>query len=78
MSTRNWWPGKHVLVSPEWIERVSWSELKVFAKLSREAIKASPEYREEALITRDYESGLFRHYGRDGYWSHDMEQRTIP
>lgn len=71
VDTRNWWPGKQVLVSPEWIERVSWSELKVFVKLSREAIKASPEYTEEAPITRDYESGLFRHYGRDGYWSHE-------
>ena len=74
VGTRNWWPGKHVLVSPEWIERVSWSEQKVFVKLSRAAIKASPEYSEAALITRDYESGLFRHYGRDGYWSHDLEQ----
>ncbi len=71
VDTRNWWPGKKVLISPQWIERVSWSELKVFVNLSREAVKASPEYTEEALITRDYESGLFRHYGGDGYWSHE-------
>ena len=24
IDTRNWWPGKKVLVSPQWIERVSW------------------------------------------------------
>ncbi|OYW73924.1 MAG: photosystem reaction center subunit H [Verrucomicrobia bacterium 12-59-8] len=76
VDTRNWWPGKKVLVSPEWIERVSWTESKVFVKLSREAIKASPEYSEESLITRDYESGLFRHYERDGYWSHEKELIT--
>lgn len=76
VDTRNWWPGKKVLVSPKWIERVSWSELKVFVKLSREAVKASPEYTDEGLITREYESGLFRHYGRDGYWSHENETLT--
>lgn len=73
VDTRNWWPGKKVLVSPRWIERVSWSEQKVFVKLTREAIKASPEYKDEEKITRDYESGLFRHYGRDGYWAHETE-----
>jgi sporulation protein YlmC with PRC-barrel domain len=69
VATRNWWPGKKVLVSPQWIERVSWSESKVFVNLSREAIKQSPEYTEESLLTRDYETGLHRHYQRPGYWA---------
>ena len=68
VDTRNWWPGKKVLVSPQWIERVSWSELKVFVNLTRETIKQSPEYTEESLLTRDYETGLHRHYNRQGYW----------
>ena len=68
IDTRNWWPGKKVLVSPHWIERVSWSESKVFVNLSRETIKQSPEYTEESLLTREYETGLHRHYNRQGYW----------
>jgi hypothetical protein len=32
---------------PKWIERVSWSESKVFVNLLREAIKQSPEYTDE-------------------------------
>jgi uncharacterized protein YrrD len=68
VDTRNWWPGKKVLVSPQWIERVSWSESRVFVKLSRQTIKQSPEYTEESLLTRDYETGLHRHYDRQGYW----------
>jgi len=47
-----------VLISPQWIERVSWSESAVFINLSRETIKESPEYTEESLLTRDYEIGL--------------------
>jgi len=68
IDTRNWWPGKKVLVSPHWIERVSWSESTVYANLSRETIKQSPEYTEESLPNRDYEARLHRHYNRQGYW----------
>lgn len=68
IDTKNWWPGKQVLVSPRWIDRVSWSESKVFVSLSRETIKNAPEYTEDALLTRDYETGLHRHYDRPGYW----------
>ncbi len=68
IDTQNWWPGKKVLISPQWIERVSWSEKKVFVKLSREAIKQSPGYTEETLLTRDFETRLHRHYTIEGYW----------
>ncbi len=69
IDTRNWWPGKKVLVSPQWIERVSWDDSKVFINLLREAIRQSPEYNEESLLTRDYETGLHQHYNRQGYWT---------
>lgn len=72
VGTRNWWPGKKVLISPQWIESVSWSESKVFVNLSRAAIKQSPEYTEAALLSRDYEAGLHRHYNRQGYWSEEL------
>ena len=72
ISTRNWWPGKKVLVSPQWIERVSWDEKTVFVNLLRETIKQSPEYLEESLLTRDYETGLYRHYNRQKYWNDEL------
>jgi hypothetical protein len=68
VATTNWWPGRKVLISPLWIDRVEWSESKVFVHLSRETIQHSPEYSEEALLTRDYEIGMHQHYGRKGYW----------
>lgn len=68
VATHNWWPGKKVLVSPQWIERISWNESKVFVKLTREMIKQSPEYSEEFLLTRDYETILHQHYNHQGYW----------
>jgi len=75
IDTRNWLPGKKVLISPRWIEHVSWDESKVFVYLSREAIKQSPEYTDEFLLTRDYEMGLHRHYNRQGYWVDELATR---
>lgn len=69
IDTRNWWPGKHVVISPRWIERVSWSESKVFVLLSREAIREAPEYSDALMLTREYEERLHGHYRRPGYWS---------
>jgi uncharacterized protein YrrD len=68
IDTRNWWPGKKVLISPQWIERISWDEMTVFVNVLREAVKQSPEYTDDSLLTRDYETGLHRHYNRQGYW----------
>jgi len=72
ISTHNWLPGKKVLVSPQWIESVSWNESKVFANLTREMIKNSPEYSEETLISRDYEIRLHDFYNRQGYWMDEL------
>lgn len=43
-STRNWMPGKKVLVSPQRIEKLSWEESKVFVDLTRDAIRTAPSY----------------------------------
>jgi hypothetical protein len=75
VDTRNWWPGKRVLIAPQWIERISWSDSKVFIDLSREGIKQSPEFTDESTLTRDYEDALHRHYGRPGYWTDEAAAR---
>jgi len=72
IDTQNWLPGKKVLISPQWIERISWDLSTVFVNLSRDEIKQAPEYSEEALLNRDYESGLYRHYNRQGYWVDEL------
>jgi sporulation protein YlmC with PRC-barrel domain len=37
VNTHNFLPGRKVLVSPQWIKRVSWGASKIFINLSREA-----------------------------------------
>ena len=65
VATRNWFPGKKVLVSPEWIDGVSWEESKVRIALTREAVKEAPEYLLTKPMTREYErSSTFTMDGR--------------
>jgi len=74
VATRNWWPGKKVLVSPAWIERVSWADSAVYVGLSRDAIQSGPEFDESAPITRPYEDRLYVHYGLPPYWLDKLER----
>jgi hypothetical protein len=70
VDTRNWWPGKRVLVAPDWIERVEWGDGGVYVDLTREHIKNSPQYDSSHPLEREYETRLHQHYRRPGYW-HD-------
>jgi hypothetical protein len=68
VATRNWWPGKKVLVSPSWMRDVSWSDKTVQINLTREKVKGSPQYEPDASIDRGYERRLYRHYDYPPYW----------
>jgi len=46
VDTRKWLIGKHVLMSPRQIERVSWEDRTVFVSATKEQIERSPEYDE--------------------------------
>jgi hypothetical protein len=76
IATKNWWPGKKTLLSPAWVERVSWEESKVFVAVTREAIKSSPEYVDNVPITREYENKLYFHYGRPPYWIEEESRKS--
>ncbi len=49
IDTRNWLPGKKVLIAPGWIDRVRWPERKVYVARQRQTIAHSPEFDLEAL-----------------------------
>lgn len=68
VDTRDWLPGRTVLVSPRWIERVDWAETAVHVALTKAEIETSPEYDPENPPGREYEVLLYEHYERHGYW----------
>jgi hypothetical protein len=61
VNTSNWWLGHEVLLSPEWIQYVSWAESKVGIDLARQAIRDAPAYRSDAPLEREARDGA-RHY----------------
>ena len=75
INTTNWWAGKKVLISPKWIDHISWNESKVFVNLSSEEIRQAPEYSEKDMLTRDYEAQLHKYYKRKVYWHEKPEDR---
>jgi hypothetical protein len=68
IDTRNWWPGRKVLVSPAWISRVSWPDSRVYVDLTKEGVKTAPGYDPDHPLEREYEGRLYQHYGRRNYW----------
>lgn len=71
VDTRNWLPGKHVLISPDWMERIDWADSTVHVNSTRERVENSPEYDPARPVERPYESRLYDYYGRPRYWARD-------
>lgn len=68
IDTRDWWPGKHIIINPAWIQRIFWRDRSVALDLTVDAIKSAPAFDPSKIISRDYETQLFNHYGRAHYW----------
>jgi hypothetical protein len=68
VDTRNWLPGRKVLVSPQWIHDIRWVDQTVHVALTRDAIESSPEYDPSMTDHREYEARLYAHYGQRPYW----------
>lgn len=69
VDTRNWLRGRSVLVSPEWIQKVSWDEQQVYVDAGKKIVKECPTYNPSAPVNREYEVQLYDYYGRPKYWA---------
>lgn len=68
VNTRNWLPGRKVLVFPKWIGDINWDNRTVDVNLPRDLIKNSPEFDPDTPLDRSYESKLFDFYDQPRYW----------
>ena len=64
IDTRNWLPGRHVLISPAWVEEVDWATQQVKVAVSRDLVNNAPEYDSSKHISREYQLALYKHYGK--------------
>jgi hypothetical protein len=69
VDTRNWLPGKKVMLPPAWVEGIDWADRAVRFEMTREQIRESPEYDPSRAVERAHEHSLFDFFGRMPYWN---------
>jgi sporulation protein YlmC with PRC-barrel domain len=62
VDTRNWWPGKHVLISPGSAGTIDWSDRLVNLNVDRQKVKDSPEYDAATTVDQAYERRFHEYY----------------
>jgi hypothetical protein len=61
-NTRNWWFGRHVLLSPAAVQNIAWDVHAVVLNLTCYKIKGSPPWEATGLLDRAYEQALQAYY----------------
>ena len=65
IDTRNWWPGKKVLIPHSAIQVVSWIDRTITVNLSHQQIQEAPEYDPEVGVTLEYHRQVREYYDRE-------------
>jgi hypothetical protein len=76
VDTRNWWPGKKVLVAPAWIEAIRLEGREIYVSLTRDAVRGAPEYDPSILVTPEYERRLFEYYSHASGETENCDDRN--
>jgi PRC-barrel domain len=63
VDTKNWWPGKKVLISPRSAREIDWSGKLVNLDVDRQGVKNSPAYNLTTTVDRAYERDFHSYYG---------------
>lgn len=68
VDTRNWLPGRKVLVDPRWVRDIDWATRSAGTDLTRDQVRKSPPFDPSAPVNRGYEERFYDYYGRPRYW----------
>jgi len=64
IDTGHWFPGKKVLISPDWIKKIDWKTGAIIIDNTMDHVKNSPEYDVSKHLNTEYEANLQNYYGR--------------
>jgi hypothetical protein len=62
VDTRNWWPGRKVLISPRSARQIDWMDRLVNLDVDRKTVEGSPAYDASTIVDRAYERKFHGHY----------------
>lgn len=63
VDTKNWWPGKKVLISPRSVTDIDWKDGLVNIDVDRQKVKDSAAYDASEMIDPAFDEKLRAHYG---------------
>jgi hypothetical protein len=71
VDTRNWLPGKKVLIPPNFVHAIHWDGSKVDVAMTKEELKNSPEYNENdnSFMPGKLEHELQEYYNRKSFYT---------
>lgn len=69
IDTRNWWPGKQVLISPRSARQIDWTHKRIDLGVDRQTVKDSPPYDAATTVDHVYEDNFRSYYRR--VWATD-------
>jgi hypothetical protein len=74
-ATRDFLPGKKVLVAPDWLTEVDWAGRVVHVSLTSEQLKGCEGFDPSKPVNRELETRLYDYYGRPRYWERGPAKR---
>jgi hypothetical protein len=63
VNTKNWWPGKKVLISPLSAREIDWTDKLVKLNVDRQKVKDSPTYDPSITVDQAYNESFLTYYG---------------
>lgn len=63
VDTKNWWPGKKVLISPRSVLGIVWSDGLVNLNVDRQRVKDGPAYDPSTTVDNAYDEDYRKYYG---------------
>jgi hypothetical protein len=63
VDTKNWWPGKKVLISPRSAREIDWTNQLVNLDVDRQKVKDGPAYDTSITVDQAYDETFLTYYG---------------
>ena len=63
VDTKNWWPGKKVLISPRSVREIDWADRLIHLNFNGQKVKDGPPYDPSITVDGAYDESFLTYYG---------------
>jgi sporulation protein YlmC with PRC-barrel domain len=77
VDTRNWWPGKQVLLPPDWIGQRNWVENTLEVNVIRNQVRNAPAWAPGQPIDQTFEASLNNYYAAQRHLDYVCDYQSV-